>query len=81
VPAGGKIDIDAVKVVIPPDGRDPRQITNQLCPSQLPSASVSTTYTNDTLTCSGGTLAIGEQFAQRSDVATATADKRRRTPR
>ncbi|MGH2691743.1 MAG: hypothetical protein ACRDHM_04500 [Actinomycetota bacterium] len=60
---GETADIDAVKVVIPPDGSTGRQITNQLCPSQLPNASLSTTtYANDTLTCSGGTLAVGEQF-------------------
>ena len=55
--------LDAVKIVIPPSGGTPRQITNQLCPSQLPSAVVSTTSnSNDTLTCSGGSLPVGQDF-------------------
>lgn len=55
--------IDAVKVVVPPAGSTPRQITNTLCPSQLPHATVSTTTsTNDTLTCDGGTLPVGQSF-------------------
>jgi len=53
--------LDAVKVVVAPAASGPRQIVNSLCPPQLPTASVSrTTNPNDTLTCSGGSLAIGE---------------------
>lgn len=55
--------LDAVSVVIPPSGSTPRRITNQLCPSQLPNPAVSTTTNpNDTLTCSGGSLAVGADF-------------------
>lgn len=40
-----------------------RQVTNQLCPTRLPSAQVTTTTsTNDTLVCSGGNLPLGEAF-------------------
>jgi hypothetical protein len=55
--------LDAVEVVIPPAGSSPRQIVNSLCPTQLPTAAVSTTVNpSDTLTCSGGSLPIGQQF-------------------
>jgi hypothetical protein len=57
-PAAASSHLDAVRVVVPS-----RQITNFLCPLQLPLATVSTTdSTRDTLTCSGGTLPLGEQF-------------------
>jgi hypothetical protein len=56
--------VTAVKVVVPPSGSTPRQITNQLCPAQLPSAAVTTTSNpQDTLVCSGGTgIPLGQQF-------------------
>jgi hypothetical protein len=55
--------LDAVKVVIPPAGSTPRQIVNSLCPTQLPTATVSSTASpSDTLTCTGGSLPIGQQF-------------------
>lgn len=50
--------LDAIKVVMPD-----RAVTNSLCPSQLPHATVSTTVvTNDTLTCDGGTLPLDQNF-------------------
>jgi hypothetical protein len=53
--------LDAVKVVVPPAGSTPRQIVNSLCPAQLPVGAVSSTANpNDTLTCSGGSLPIGQ---------------------
>jgi hypothetical protein len=56
-PADVRSPITAVRVVVA------RQITNYLCPTQLPSGAVTTTSAaNDTLTCSGGTLAIDEAF-------------------
>jgi hypothetical protein len=51
--------IDSIKVVVPPSGSTQRTITNQLCPSQLPSPSLPAP---DTLVCSGGTLAVGTGF-------------------
>ncbi len=56
--------ITAVKVVAPPSGTTPRQITNQLCPAQLPSVQVTTTTSpNDTLVCSGGAgIPLDQQF-------------------
>jgi hypothetical protein len=48
--------IDAIKVVVPGG----RQITNTLCPTQLPQSMITTTATaNDTLICSGGSLPLG----------------------
>jgi hypothetical protein len=56
--------ITAFRIVLPPDGSTNRQVTNYLCPSQLPVASVETTNTpNDTLACSGGGLALDERFS------------------
>jgi hypothetical protein len=56
--------VDAIKVVLPPAGTTPRQVTNYICPTQLPSAAITTTSkANDTLTCSGGSLPIGQQFS------------------
>jgi hypothetical protein len=59
-PAGAApASIDAIKIVVPGS----RQITAFLCPAALPNGSRSqTTSTNDTLTCSGGTLQVGQQF-------------------
>jgi hypothetical protein len=52
-----------VKVVIPASGGTPRQVTNWVCPTQLPTTAVSTTTnTNDTLKCSGGSLPVGQTF-------------------
>ena len=56
--------ITAIRVVLPPDGATNRQVTNYLCPSQLPVAAVETTNApNDTLACSGGSLALEERFS------------------
>lgn len=61
---GASGPLDAVKVVVPPEGATERRITNQLCPIQLPNPEVSkTTNPDDTLTCTGGTLQVGEQFS------------------
>jgi hypothetical protein len=55
--------ITAIRVVVPPSGNTPRQITNKLCPTQLPTAQITTTTnTNDTLVCSGGSLPVGTNF-------------------
>ena len=50
--------LDAVRIVLSPAGSTPRLVTNYLCPSQLPVPTVS----GNTLTCSGGSLAVGQQF-------------------
>jgi hypothetical protein len=56
--------VDAIKVVLPPAGTTPRQVTNYICPTQLPTAAITTTSNaNDTLSCSGGSLPIGQQFS------------------
>jgi hypothetical protein len=56
--------VDAIKVVLPPAGSTPRKVTNDICPAQLPSAAITTTTTaSDTLMCSGGSLALGQQFS------------------
>jgi hypothetical protein len=54
-PAG---NVTAVRVTVPDAGSTDRRITNFLCPSQLPQPLVS----GDTITCSGGTLAVGQSF-------------------
>jgi hypothetical protein len=55
--------VDAIKVVLPPAGSTPRQVTNYICPSQLPTAAITTTgNANDTLMCSGGSLPLNQQF-------------------
>jgi hypothetical protein len=55
--------ITAIKVVVPPMSATPRQVTNYICPTQLPTAQITTTRTNnDTLMCSGGSLAVGQNF-------------------
>ncbi|HXR28390.1 MAG TPA: hypothetical protein VN772_02345 [Solirubrobacteraceae bacterium] len=66
-PGAGSSDstnpIDAIKVVLPPAGSTPRTVTNDICPAQLPTATIATTNTaNDTLMCSGGSLPLGAQF-------------------
>ena len=56
--------VDAIKVVLPPAGSTPRKVTNYICPAQLPSAAIATTTAaSDTLMCSGGSLALGQQFS------------------
>ena len=51
--------LTGVRIVVPS-----RRVDDFLCPTQLPSGTLSTTSTtSDTLTCSGGSLAVGEQFA------------------
>ena len=55
--------ITAVRIVIPDEGSTNRHVTSFLCPTQLPNGTLeSTSGANDTLLCSGGTLAIGERF-------------------
>jgi hypothetical protein len=55
--------VDAIKVVLPPAGTTARAVTNYICPTQLPTATITTTTNaNDTLMCSGGSLGIGQQF-------------------
>src|SRR5262249_38727360 len=58
-PADASSPIDALQVSIP----DSRAITAFLCPTQLPTGTLSQTVNpNDTLTCSGGSLSIGQPF-------------------
>jgi hypothetical protein len=52
--------IDSIRVVVPASGATPRLIVKFLCPSQLPNGSNPSPY--DTLTCSGGSLAVGATF-------------------
>jgi hypothetical protein len=62
-PADSTNPVDAIKVVLPPAGSTPRAVTNYICPSQLPTAAITTTsHANDTLMCSGGSLPINQQF-------------------
>ena len=52
---------DSLKVVVV--GPNPRQITNMLCPSQLPRpALATTTNANDTLICTGGSLPADQPY-------------------
>lgn len=63
-PAQTTSPITAIRVVLPPDGSTNRQVTNYLCPSQLPAPTVETTNApNDTLACGGGSLALEERFS------------------
>jgi hypothetical protein len=63
-PAQTTSPITAIRIVLPPDGSTNRQVTNYLCPNQLPVAAVETTNApNDTLVCSGGSLALEERFS------------------
>ncbi|HEV2924120.1 MAG TPA: hypothetical protein VGW98_08810 [Solirubrobacteraceae bacterium] len=56
--------VDTIKVVLPPAGTTPRKVTNYICPPQLPIAAITTTSSaGDTLMCSGGSLALGQQFS------------------
>src|SRR6185503_6346032 len=56
--------ITAIRVVLPPDGSTNRQVTNFLCPTQLPNGAIETTNSlYDTLSCSGGSLALEERFS------------------
>jgi hypothetical protein len=56
--------LSAIKVVLPAMGTTPRAVTNYICPSQLPTAAIiTTTKANDTLVCSGGSLAINQTFS------------------
>jgi hypothetical protein len=55
--------VDAINVVLPSAGATPRTVTNYICPTQLPTATITTTnHPNDTLMCSGGSLPLGQQF-------------------
>jgi len=55
--------VDAIKLTVPPLGTVPRYIDNYICPTQLPTATIlSTTNSNDTLMCAGGTLPINQPF-------------------
>jgi hypothetical protein len=56
--------VTAIKIVLPPAGSTPRAVTNYICPVQLPDAAITITHTtDDTLMCSGGTLALNQQFS------------------
>lgn len=56
--------VDAVRYVLPPAASGPRQVTNFFCPDPLPSGAISTTTNaNDTLTCSGGSLPLGQRYS------------------
>jgi hypothetical protein len=55
--------LSALEIEVPPDGSTQRAITNYICPMQLPTAVlIATTYFNDTVRCSGGTLPLNEPF-------------------
>jgi hypothetical protein len=63
-PAQTTSPITAIRVVLPPEGSTNRQVTNFLCPSQLPTGAIETTNSlYDTLSCSGGSLALEERFS------------------
>jgi hypothetical protein len=63
-PAQTTSPITAIRVVLPPDGSTNRQVTNFLCPTQLPNGAIETTNSlYDTLACSGGSLALEERFS------------------
>ena len=52
--------IDGLKFVFPPSETTPRQVTNFICPTELPTAAITTTTTpDDTLSCSGGSMPVG----------------------
>jgi hypothetical protein len=60
---GSQGPVTAIRIVIPDNGSTNREITNFLCPTQLPNAALeSTSGANDTLACSGGSLALEERF-------------------
>ena len=60
--SGSTSPITAIRMVVPPAGSTNRQVTNFLCPSQLPNGGIETTNAaNDTLVCSGS-LALDERF-------------------
>jgi hypothetical protein len=62
--ADSRNPVDAIKVVLPPAGTTPRRVTNYICPTQLPTAAITTTTNaNDTLMCSGGSLPLDQQFS------------------
>jgi len=56
--------VTAIKIVLPPAGSTPRAVSNYICPVQLPDAAITITHTtDDTLMCSGGMLALNQQFS------------------
>jgi len=56
--------LSAIKVVLPAMGSSPRKVTNDICPSQLPTAAIiATTNADDTLQCSGGSLPLNQTFS------------------
>lgn len=61
--ADAESPLDAIAVVLPPDGPNPRAITDHACPRQLPLGSVATSANhNDTLFCTGGSLPVEQRF-------------------
>jgi hypothetical protein len=62
-PATSTAPVEAIEIVLPAAGSMPRAVSNDICPSQLPIAAITTTKTaDDTLTCSGGTLPLNQTF-------------------
>jgi hypothetical protein len=62
--ADSRHPVDALKLVLAPAGTTPRAVTNHICPTQLPTAAITTTKNaNDTLMCSGGSLPLDQQFS------------------
>ncbi len=58
LPATPAAPVTAIEVVLPS-----RAVTNQLCPTALPTITITTTHiNNDTLMCSGGTLPLDMPF-------------------
>jgi len=54
--------LSAIKIML--GGTPPRTISNYLCPSQLPTAAIlTTTSSDDTLQCSGGSLPVNQSFS------------------
>jgi len=62
--ADSRNPVDAIRVVLPRAGSTARAVTNYICPTQLPTATVtSTNSANDTLMCSGGSLPLEQSFS------------------
>ena len=63
VPPSTMTPLDGIEFVLPASGSTARAVSNYICPAALPLASVTTTRsTNDTLSCSGGSLPLGQSF-------------------
>jgi hypothetical protein len=63
-PATLTAPLEAIKIVLPPAGSIARTVINDICPSQLPTATIATTNAaDDTLMCSGGALPLNQTFS------------------